>query len=940
MQAAHVKKALKYAVLPEILPRIRSFVASGFGPLAYMVAVIFSMARLLPATHPYCNPQNIGRFGIRHAIVEAANHLVISRRNIDQIAIFGAVLTGIFLLAMQVVLLIYGLLVKPAQAQLSSYFGESIFNTPDQVMTNDVALGMLDRVFGIPGMFCNANGACTKINAELPWAMHSGLHSLFEFYSYAMLLVGVMIFLYFVVVVVTETAVSGHPFGQRFQNVWVPIRLVVALGLLVPINHGYNSGQYLALYSAKMGSGIATNGWLRFNQSISSRLGEDVNPTGERKQAMVGIPQPQSPAGLVQAMSLIHTCAYGEWLVDQRDQKGGSDYQQAKIKPYFVKNVQPNGNSEKYQEVSAGTDYKQGLAFYNGGDIIIRFGKHDPAIYKDETGNVEPTCGEIRVPVSISYNAASGSEVGPPKVLGRYFKTVLDMWFDGHSNGSMALRAGAIRFNEVANLQPDGREARACGATAPGLENGAPACHKNPPGAAWKDEIVAHYRGVIDPEVLRIWGEYVAYKNDYQMNADMLHLGWGGAAIWYNKIAQVNGAFMGVVMNMPVMNEYPVMMKRVMALKQEHDSAPGNENIFIPNFSQENKNGGITGGKLLGNPDNGKAMALGRAYGIWVTDGADQTSGEKQVVGNFFRDAMSIVLGVEGIYEIRGKNAHIHPLAQLSMVGKGMVEHTIRNMAIANTTAFMGGLMAVSEKTKGIGNLVNAVGGIFSTTAFLGMTAGVTLYYVLPFLPFIYFFFAMGAWVKSVFEAMVGIPLWALAHLRLDGEGLAGESASSGYFLILEIGLRPILIVFGLIAAILIFTAQVRVLNYIWDFVTANAAGFSDVGMIATDNDRTFKRDVVEQFGHTVIYTVIVYMLANSSFKLIDLIPNEAVRWLGSGAASYAKQEQNTAGQLSNYVSTAGFVQGQQLAGQLQKLSGGLGDMTGKAMGLGGKTTP
>ncbi|MCD8493962.1 MAG: hypothetical protein LRY39_00760 [Alphaproteobacteria bacterium] len=192
------------------------------------------------------------------------------------------------------------------------------------MIPKDIALNMLDRVFGVPGIFCNGS-VCTEIQkaGNFPSPMHVGLHSLFEFYSYAMLLVGVLIFLYFVVVVVMETAVTGHPFGQRFQNIWVPIRLVVALGLLVPINYGYNTGQYLALYSAKMGSALATNGWLRFNSVISDKMKDDTNPSGETKEAMIGIPQGQSISGLVMAMSLIHTCAYGEWLQASRDIRAG-----------------------------------------------------------------------------------------------------------------------------------------------------------------------------------------------------------------------------------------------------------------------------------------------------------------------------------------------------------------------------------------------------------------------------------------------------------------------------------------------------------------------------------------------------------------------------------------------------------------------------------------
>ena len=129
---------------------------------------------------------------------------------------------------------------------------------------------------------------------------------------------------------------------------------------------------------------------------------------------------------------------------------------------------------------------------------------------------------------------------------------------------------------------------------------------------------------------------------------------------------------------------------------------------------------------------------------------------------------------------------------------------------------------AVTVFDRIIPGLVTPSADFILSTAFVGLTAGLVLYYIVPFLPFIYFFFAVATWVKSIFEAMVGVPLWALAHLRIDGEGLPGNSAANGYFLILEIFLRPILTIFGLIAATLIFTAQVRVLHFLWQIVTEN----------------------------------------------------------------------------------------------------------------------
>ena len=95
-------------------------------------------------------------------------------------------------------------------------------------------------------------------------------------------------------------------------------------------------------------------------------------------------------------------------------------------------------------------------------------------------------------------------------------------------------------------------------------------------------------------------------------------------------------------------------------------------------------------------------------------------------------------------------------------------------------------------------------------------------------MPFLFFFFAVGTWVKTIFEAMVGVPLWALAHIKIDGEGLPGDAAGSGYFMILEILLRPIMVIFGLIAAMIIFVTQVRILHLIWDLVVDGVGAGSD----------------------------------------------------------------------------------------------------------------
>ena len=186
--------------------------------------------------------------------------------------------------------------------------------------------------------------------------------------------------------------------------------------------------------------------------------------------------------------------------------------------------------------------------------------------------------------------------------------------------------------------------------------------------------------------------------------------------------------------------------------------------------------------------------------------------------------------------------------------------------------------------------------------------------------------------MKTIFEAMVGVPLWALAHLRLDGDGLPGDSASGGYFLIFEIFLRPILTVFGLLAAMLIFTAQVRILNLIWTLVLENLGGFTQDSYGVGAGDLDYKSPVVDQFFYTVLYAIVVYMMATAAFKLIDKIPDNILRWAGEGVSSFGDINQDSVDQLARYASMGGMTMGREAATGVQQLGAGVGGGLGQQL--------
>lgn len=965
------KSVATYVFLPGIIPRLKALFGSGFQMFAYLIAQIYSLVRLLPSSHPYLNPDNIGRFNVLNVISEAANNIEINLKNIDQIIVFSAILAGLIIFGLQVGLLAYSLVFAKAFAQTAGNDAPGLFSlfiTPDP--THDVALGMLDRVFGVKDFFCSGAGNCTEVNATLPWPMHDALHALFGFYSYGLLVIGLIIFFYFVVVVIAETATSGTPFGQRFQNVWVPIRLLLAISLLVPINGTLNGAQYVTLYAAKMGSGLGTNAWIAFNRGITNSNyfnGDDTaNPAGAAPATMVGRPTTPYINGIIQDMAVIHTCAYMAWRSENPNAgasaiREGSYLKDGPVKAYFAKNPFPGRDDQRNRLLSQNLDggLREGLTFYDLGDINVIFGikrsrSEQQSLDIHPTGDIEPKCGIMRIPITSLRRLGDEEEEGGPGLIQKsYFQMIQLLWFGGNgTSGSTANAASAaashpmyqfaVRQAEVSDLNKTKARERACAVDGPGVDACTDGQNPSAPGQEWIEREIIDQSTAVGDFLSQAHKLYLENTLSDDIKEQIEKYNWGGAGQFYEKIAQFNGVMQTAALSIPERVQYPQIMEDIREVVRSANANVSASEEFSPQLAPENRAeinriGGLLEGKTLSD-----------AFQMLTGDRNGGEDADQQASLNIFEHAMRLILGADGIFDIRGENSQLHPIAQLSMIGKGMVENTIRNMAISSATGFLGGIMAETG-TPGAG-VVSAISGFFFATAFTGLTVGITLFYVLPFLPFIYFFFAVATWVKSIFEAMVGAPLWALAHLRIDGEGLPGEAASNGYFLLFEIMIRPLLIVVGLVAGMIIFSAQVRILNFIWDVVVENSAGFRSEGafnfcnpnenFVCDVQERTgLKRSTMDQFFFTIIYTIVVYLLGNATFKLIDMIPNQILRWAGSGATAFADQNEDIVQGLTQKVAVAGMIQGQQFAQGVNTLSGQAGGAVGQLFS-GGRGNP
>ena len=942
------KQFFRYTIMPEFLPRLNGLMTGGFGNVAYLIAVVYNMVRLIPNNHAYLNPRNIGRFGIRHVIAEAANNLVISRNNIDQILLFVIVLVGMIMLALQILMLGAYVFIQSAGAAPPAWANDwnDFFRVanPEQ----DIAYIMLDLVFGVPhptnwpgsGFFESCVGRpmpcldsyglpiqdvdfstvtvagmpvaatigplSTGSFAVFPFPIHLGMQALFGMYNLGLLIIAAIITAYFIATVIAETAQSGTPFGKRFNKLWAPIRIVVAIGLLMPLVTaggivGMNSAQYIVLYAAKYGSAFATNGWNRFSNTLAA------NYLIESRQAAISRPTMPEIEHISLFMWLVNVCYY----VNQ--------YQSATpatIIPYVI--GRQNRTPINTLVVTGATSLDDALAFLDPGPkaITIRFGEkdNDPEndadgrSYSKEDGNVKPICGEIQIPLTDPRRMTSV----PPVSLGVnlmqtfYFNLIRDMWYEfaGTSPYQLAelvvggdLRAPAFAYHAINNRY-----------NAPYTDP-----LTNTYISAVNNVITTGLRATIDAAVILQENDpsFLGGPCSNGPGSTLQNKGWGAAGVWYNCIAELNGSMTTSVTATPNPTLMPQAMEGIAAIKSQYDKNNTGPDKYQPVASGT----GDTAAMQKFSADVEAAAILYEAHRAWI---AGQST-TQTVPSNPFSAAVSTFLGTNGLYDMR-RNVDTHPLAQLVGIGRALVEAAVRKIGYAMAGA------AVSRALNGAdGGLVGVASSMLVTIAMLGLTAGFVLYYIVPFLPFIYFFFALGGWVKAVFEAMVAAPLWALAHIRIDGHGLPGNAAMNGYFLIFEIFVRPILTVFGLLASVSILAGLVAALNGIFDLVVSNTSGFNmDQELVgpAADSLIASMRGTIDEFFYTVMYAIIVYMMAMSSFKLIDQIPNNILRWMGQSVPTFGDTREDPAAGLMGRASMGA----QQAFG---RLGSGLSGMVG-----------
>lgn len=195
------------------------------------------------------------------------------------------------------------------------------------------------------------------------------------------------------------------------------------------------------------------------------------------------------------------------------------------------------------------------------------------------------------------------------------------------------------------------------------------------------------------------------------------------------------------------------------------------------------------------------------------------------------------------------------------------------------------------------------------------VTAAFTMSVYLPMMPMVLWTMAVCGYIVLILESMVAAPIWAIMHASPEGHEWSGKGAA-GYMIIMGVVLRPTLMIFGLVGAMILVNVLILLMKIMFSYAAGLVAIEANVGPIA----------MIVMF---IIYVWLSIKIVHRSLDMINEIPSSIMKWIGGGHDALGD---NTASEGNSFVgSVANKGEGAAMAG-LASMGGrkNLGKATGE----------
>lgn len=656
---------------------------------------------------------------------------------------------------------------------------------------------------------------------------------IFTIINSAALSVGGLLAAYTLVAGTMQTAHDGEMLGKRWSSMWLPIRTALGVGLTVPTASGYCVAQFIVMWIAVQGVGLADKVWAQFvKDGLTQMAAAAIAPSPKTNDFMLNSLRIKTCMETVNAMQDLESekPLFGGPVVAQEfPLKTGHFWSSGttEIGTQYGTSQKIIGsvastNKDFCGTVSRMTTKWDTLDTIGGGIKGAAIVGSVGGLVGGVVGSVVPGAGTVAggvlgAKIGVVIGAALGMSEGNKDVADGMGKILL-----AHDQGQIKL---------MKDLEPVAKAI--VSQTHPG--SGSPASLDD--AGAKFDAAAKDYMDNVQIQATGVSNSLLG--QGLQQNATSG--GWIMAGAWFARVSNVINSISQVVNNVPkaVYNKSTAEAPEAVLTQAMQSSMNSLEAFYRSNTALGSANSWRTG--------------------IGIDKEASGLMVQKQMEES--KISKAIVESMSGLDITNLKNESRHPLIILQELGMNMISW------IAAATAVLTSLSAVL----GFGALVAPLIGL---VLFAGLSAATVLAIYTPLMPFLLFLGASFGWLMLVVEAMAAAPLWAVMHLSPAGDDLMG-SAKSGYTLLLSLLLRPALLIVGFAAAILIIYPLGTLLNTVFFsvFVTSSAQGgtyYSAFLLIAG----------------TVVYASVLLSLLHKAFSLIHRVPDELLKWFGGGGVN------------------------------------------------------
>lgn len=682
------------------------------------------------------------------------------------------------------------------------------------------------------------------------------LGKLFLIFNIGLLGLASVFLIYTIVMTIITAAHEGEFLGRKYNTAWIAVRTVLGLGLLVPSpTTGYSTIQVIVMWVVLQGVGFADMAWMQALGYLGTG-GQVYTPPATNTKSMVD---------LVGTLFVSQICMYNAQYVAQNNAKlqsqisaaqqsttggatgtstgasappGGQNVTQFRPLFTYEKSVSPAGAvSARYLLRFPGNPYpSDGMQDNACGEILI-----------DSNGATQPNAS-TGVTIDQAYNTNKqnlSSNTKTQTIKAALQQIILDM--DSYAQTIGGLGRTPQGYDDQVQSAVVGGAADWINITMPIRVTG---------NVGLGEFLMAGFGQTAAQEGWIMAGRYyyalgnikhqLADASSIQVTVDNPAAGFSGSSLGSK------GVYLSFSGDSP-----DVSPTRMNALLAYNDTDRGNlVNVLKYGYNQTHNASAL-------------AQSVDQSYQV------NLNLGSAGILG-FLLDPIGSTL-LTTIAEMT--TAIGDPIMSLMTIGYAFMA-LAATMWLGATVALFGagaGASVLSSINSAGFALQDAVLAFIPTfTIFiLGFfILGATFAYYVPLIPFIIYVFAAVGWLIGVIEAMIAAPLVALGITHPEGHDLLGKSEQA-LMLLLSVFLRPILMVIGLFAGMILARVILRYLNSGFFGMIFDVGGYNAISWVAPGFTLfTF-------MAMLTVYAMLLLSIVNQCFSLIYVIPDRVMRWLG-----------------------------------------------------------